>query len=101
MVLNLSIDEVLTTTRSAPKRLHLEKPLPGQVLVECLDLALQAPTGSNSQGWQCNFVEDADKKALADLYNAVAIPYIDSLPESPYGDARDEQDRRRSEDGRG
>jgi nitroreductase len=52
MTLNLSVDDVLTTTRSVRKRLDLEKPVPREVLMECLDLALQAPTGSNTQGWQ-------------------------------------------------
>ncbi len=69
MTLNLSVDEVLTTTRSVRKRLDLEKPVSREVLLECLDLAIQAPTGSNAQGWQWVFVEEADKKkALADIY---------------------------------
>ncbi|MDT5330233.1 MAG: hypothetical protein QOF31_1530, partial [Mycobacterium sp.] len=69
MTLNLSFDDVLTTTRSVRKRLDLEKPVQREVLLECLDLALQAPTGSNAQGWQWVFVEDADKrKAIADIY---------------------------------
>ncbi|MGH3542212.1 MAG: nitroreductase family protein, partial [Mycobacterium sp.] len=73
MTLNLSVDEVLTTTRSVRKRLDLDKPVPREVVTECLELALQAPTGSNAQGWQWVFVEDADKKkALADIYSANA-----------------------------
>lgn len=48
MTLNLSVDEVLTTTRSVRKRLDFDKPVPRDVLMECLELALQAPTGSNS-----------------------------------------------------
>ena len=69
MTLNLSVDDVLTTTRSVRKRLDLEKPVPREVLLECLELALQAPTGSNAQGWQWVFVDDAEKKkALADIY---------------------------------
>jgi nitroreductase len=43
--LNLSVDEVLTTTRSVRKRLDLDKPVPREVLLECLELAIQAPTG--------------------------------------------------------
>jgi nitroreductase len=67
--LNLSVDEVLTTTRSVRKRLDFDKPVPREVLLECLELAIQAPTGSNQQGWQWVFVEDADKKkVLADIY---------------------------------
>lgn len=91
MTLNLSVDEVLTTTRSVRKRLDLEKPVPREVLMECLDLALQAPTGSNAQGWQWVFVEDADKKkALADIYRHNATPYLNQ-PKPVYGDSRDEQ----------
>ena len=69
MSLNLSADEVLTTTRAVRKRLDLERPVEREVLLECLQLALQAPTGSNSQGWQWVFVEDPVKKtAIADYY---------------------------------
>jgi nitroreductase len=91
MTLNLTADEVLTSTRSVRKRLDFEKPVPREVLMECLDLALQAPTGSNAQGWQFVFVEDPEKKkALADIYRANATPYLD-LPKPERGDLRDEQ----------
>ncbi|CRZ15837.1 nitroreductase family protein [Mycolicibacterium neworleansense] len=89
--LNLTVDELLTTTRSVRKRLDFEKPVPREVITECLDLALQAPTGSNAQGWQWVFVEDpAKKKALADIYRANAYPYLD-LPKPERGDIRDQQ----------
>ena len=91
MDLNLSADEVLTTTRSVRKRLDFDKPVPREVLMECLDIALQAPTGSNAQGWQWVFVEDAaKKKALADIYRAAANPYLDQ-PKPSRGDIRDKQ----------
>jgi nitroreductase len=91
MTLNLSADELLTTTRSVRKRLDFDKPVPREILLECLDLALQAPTGSNSQGWQWVFVEDAEKKkAIADVYRIAATPYLDQ--EKPtFGDSRDER----------
>ena len=79
MTLNLSVDEVLTTTRSVRKRLDFEKPVPREVMMECLELALQAPTGSNAQGWQWVFVDDAEKKkAIADIYRHNATPYLDA-----------------------
>jgi nitroreductase len=93
MTLNLSVDEVLATTRSVRKRLDFGKPVPREVLIECLDLALQAPTGSNSQGWQWVFVEDAErKKAIGDIYLANARGYL-SAPsaEYPEGDIRGER----------
>lgn len=90
MSLNLSVDEVLTTTRAVRKRLDLRRAVPRAVLLECLELALQAPTGSNSQLWHWVFVEDAGKKkALSELYRAAAEPYIDAIPDAPYGDVRD------------
>jgi nitroreductase len=93
MTLNLSVDEVLTTTRSVRKRLDFDKPVPRDVLMECLDLALQAPTGSNAQGWQWVFVEDADKrKAIADIYLSNARGYLSSpAAEYPDGDTRGER----------
>ncbi len=69
MKLNLTADEVLTTTRSVRKRLDFDRPVEREVINECLDIALQAPTGSNRQGWQWVFVEDETKKnALAEIY---------------------------------
>ncbi len=89
--LNLTVDELLTTTRSVRKRLDFEKPVSREVIMECLDLALQAPTGSNEQGWQWVFVEDpAKKRALADIYRSNANPYLDQ-PKPERGDIRDQQ----------
>lgn len=91
--LNLTVDEVLTTTRSVRKRLDFERPVPREVLMECLELAVQAPTGSNQQGWQWVFVEDAEKKkVLADIYRTNFDEYR-RMPAPQYadGDSRAEQ----------
>lgn len=89
--LYLSADELLTTTRSVRKRLDFDKPVSREVIIECLELALQAPTGSNAQGWQWVFVTDPAKKtALADIYRSNANPYLD-LPTPERGDIRDDQ----------
>lgn len=86
MTLNLTVDEVLSTTRSVRKRLDFDKPVSREVLMECLDLALQAPTGSNAQGWQWVFIEDAEqKKAIGDIYLANAREYL-STSTSQYAD---------------
>ena len=93
MALNLSVDEVLTTTRSVRKQLDFDKPVSREVLTECLELALQAPTGSNSQGWQWVFVEDADKKkAIGEIYLANARGYLSSASRDyAEGDTRGER----------
>ena len=72
-----SVDHVLRTTRSVRKRLDFSRPVPRPVLEECLEIALQAPTGGNRQEWQFVFVEDAEKRrALADLYREVFAGYV-------------------------
>ena len=61
--LDLSNDELLSTTRAVRKRLDFDRPVSEDVLKECMELAVQAPTGSNAQGWQFVFVTDPDKRA--------------------------------------
>ena len=93
MKLNLTADEVLTTTRSVRKRLDFDRPVERSTVEECLEIALQAPTGSNSQGWHWIVVEDAaKKKALADIYRKNWDIYA-NMPGREYkeGDSRGER----------
>jgi nitroreductase len=70
-------DELLATTRAVRKRLDLTRPVPREIINECLELAIQAPTGGNTQGWRWVIVEDADKrKQLAELYRETAKDYL-------------------------
>ena len=70
-------DALLSTTRAVRKRLDFDKPVPDEVLLECLRLAVQAPTGSNRQGWRWMIVRDEAKKAaLADIYNRAGGEYL-------------------------
>jgi nitroreductase len=69
--LDLSVDELLTTTRAVRKRLDLTRPVDREVIEECLTIATQAPTGRNRQHWDFVFVTDpGGRAALADLYRA-------------------------------
>jgi len=73
---DLSIDELLTTTRTVRKRLDLARPVPLELVRECLEIALQAPTGSNRQGWEWIVVTDAGKRrALGELYGRSVRQY--------------------------
>ena len=64
-----TIDKLLTTTRAVRKRLDFSRPVPLDVVTESLRIALQAPTGSNVQGWRWIVVTDHDlRQALAELY---------------------------------
>ena len=74
--LNLSADEVLTTTRAVRKRLDLDRPLDMADIRECLEIALQGPSGSNSQGWQFVLVTDREKiEAIAGYYQQAFAEY--------------------------
>ncbi len=88
-----SIDHVLTTTRAVRKRLDFDRSVPRELLEECLQVALQAPTGGNRQDWQFIFVTDPEKKkALGDLYRNAWYPYsAQPKPNYKEGDPRAEQ----------
>ena len=64
-----TVDKLLTTTRAVRKRLDLTRPVELDVVMECLRLAIQAPTGSNMQTWRWIVVSDPEVRGrLADLY---------------------------------
>ena len=70
-------DALLSTTRAVRKRLDLDKPVPREVILECIALSQQAPTGSNSQGWRWVIVEDAAKRAaLGEIYKQAGAAYL-------------------------
>ena len=69
-------DRLLTTTRTVRKRLDLDRPVERAVIMECISVATQAPTGSNLQGWRWVVVTDAAKRAaIGELYRESIEPY--------------------------
>src|SRR6185437_11522030 len=79
VLLPLSPDELLSTTRSVRKRLDLNRPVERTVIEDCLRLAQQAPTASNRQHWHFIVVTEAAKRlALAELYRKAWAVYTAS-----------------------
>ena len=69
MPVHLSPDELLSTTRAVRKRLDFDRPLDLDLVRECLQLAIQAPNGSNGQNWHFLVITDQQIKVrLADIY---------------------------------
>ena len=67
-------DRLLTTTRAVRRRLDLDRPVDRALVLECIGVAQQAPTGGNSQGWAFVVVTDAGRRArIAELYRAAAV----------------------------
>jgi nitroreductase len=71
------IDALLSTTRAVRKRLDLDRPVPPEVILECLELAQQSPIGGNREVRRWIVVtEQPLKDRLAEMYRATAMPYL-------------------------
>ena len=71
------VDRLLTTTRAVRRRLDLDRPVAREVMLDCLRIAVQAPTASNGQTWRWVVVTDAGKRAeLARLYSEAGAAYL-------------------------
>jgi nitroreductase len=89
-----TVDQLLTTTRSVRKRLDLTRPVEPGVIERCIEIAFQAPTGSNAQGWHFVVVTDPEKRErLAALYRRGADLLVQSYADGPFpaGDLRERQ----------
>lgn len=85
-LLELDPDQLLSTTRAVRKRLDLERPVPFELIKECIAIAQQAPTGSNRQTWSFVVVTDTAKKAaLGEIY-ARAFGIYRDMPGPSYDD---------------
>src|ERR1700735_3855319 len=72
-----TVDDLLSTTRSVRKRLNLSRPVGRDVILECIQLAMQAPTASNTQDWRWLVITDPDKRQMiADAYRSVGQGYL-------------------------
>jgi nitroreductase len=70
-------DHLLTTTRAVRKRLDLDRPVPTDLIGDCIRVATQAPAGGNVQQWRWLIVDDPDLKlGIADLYRRAYTPYM-------------------------
>lgn len=75
-MLSLAPDELLSTTRAVRKRLDFSRPVPGQLIRECVTMALQAPSGSNVVTMRFVVVRDeAKRRAIGEIYHQVYSRY--------------------------
>lgn len=73
-----TVDHLLTTTRTVRRRLDLTRAVESDVILECLHLAIQAPTGTNRQGWRWVVITDSTTRAaIADIYRRAIGPYLE------------------------
>lgn len=68
-LLPLDADQLLTTTRAVRKRLDFSRPVEDSVIRECVEMAMQSPSGSNNMTMQFVVVRDeAKRKAIGEVY---------------------------------
>jgi len=86
-------DELLTTTRSVRRRLDLERPVPRELIVDCIQVATQAPTGGNRQQWHWLVVTDPEKRRfIGERYRESWYAYAaEGRPTYEPGDPRRKQ----------
>jgi nitroreductase len=76
-------DHLLTTTRAVRKRLDLTRPVPRELVLDCVRISTQGPAGGNHQRWRWVMVDDPDRKAvIADAYRRSYAPYIAAQQEA-------------------
>ncbi len=86
--LPLTNDELLTTTRAVRRRLDYDRPVPREVIEECLEIALQAPNGGNVNRWRWIVVDDRETlEALAALYAQGLDDFIATFGDAGYAGA--------------
>ena len=70
-------DHLLSTTRAVRRKLDLTRSVEPEVLTKCLELAIQAPSPSNSQQWRWLVVRDQEiKNQLGRLFRDVGTAYL-------------------------
>ena len=71
------VDEVLSTARSVRRKLDFERPIERQVLLDCINVAVQAPTGLGGENWRFIVVDEMAQKAqIAELYREILLALL-------------------------
>jgi nitroreductase len=78
-LLDLNPDQLLSTTRAVRKRLDFTRPVPDDLIRECVALALQAPSSSNVLTMRFVVVTDEQKRrAVGEVYRQCYAAYRES-----------------------
>jgi nitroreductase len=77
------IDLLLTTTKAVRQRLDLSRPVPRQLLLECIEIACFAPNASNAQEWRWVVVDDPLlRRAVGEQYRKLTEPPVQQMLET-------------------
>ena len=86
-----SSDLLLSTTRAVRKRLDLSRPVESSLVVDCIELSQQAPTGSNRQGWRWIIITEKEKReTIANYYRKGAGTYLEEAKNTAISQGADQ-----------
>jgi len=75
-----TVDRLLTTTKAVRNRLDLDRPVPPELIVECIGLGCHAPNASNAQEWHWVVVDEPEQRArVAEVYREVLVPRVTQM----------------------
>lgn len=85
----MELDEALTTTRAVRRRLDETRPVSHEILLECVDLASQAPTGGGRQRLKWLFVDDPETRtAVVEAFREPGLAQFEALRDKAAGTPR-------------
>ncbi len=77
------LDHLLSTTKQVRKRLDLDRPVPMDLLLDCIDIAQHAPMGGNLERNRWIVIDDRSLiERLAEIYERVGRPYLSEFDPS-------------------
>jgi len=80
MILELTPDELLSTTRCVRRRLDLTRPVERELVLECIRLASYAPNASNGQAWKWVVIDDPTvRRRCAEQYRKLLVPSVSTM----------------------
>ena len=78
-----SIDRLLTTTKAVRQRLDFARPVPREVVLDCVRLGCYAPNASNAQEWRWVLVDEpGQRKRVAEVYRSILVPRVSQMLEA-------------------
>ena len=87
----MSADSLLSTTRAVRKRLDFGRSVENSLIIKCLEISQQAPTGSNRQGWRWIIITEKEKrKIIANYYRKGAGTYLEEAKNTAISQGADQ-----------
>ena len=73
-----AFEHLLTSVRSVRRRIDFKREVEDSVLLNCINIAVQAPTGRGEEGWYFLVVKERQRiKAISEVYREVLLEFVE------------------------